>query len=243
MSPAVRSGRIVIAAETKGMQNELQRFTGLPVSLSPHPVEFRRPSDTLTSVSLGQRHPLTVTCPGFARHEKGSDLLQGAIRILFASQHRCKFRFVLQWPKPFEMPDQKLMGPSLELLSDKRVEFLNRNLSPEEYTQLLDRTDLIVLPYRRCSYHHRVSRVAIEAAGHGIPIIYTEGTWAEEVASLADCGISIHSESAEEVATAILNASERVNELRFRARAGAFKVSNYHSVATFAKMLRDLKKK
>lgn len=37
----VRRGRVVLAAETRGMQDELRRFTGLPVRLFPHPVEER----------------------------------------------------------------------------------------------------------------------------------------------------------------------------------------------------------
>ena len=48
LSPAVRSGRVVLAAETQGMQDELQRFTGCPVTLAPHPVHFPRISNPST---------------------------------------------------------------------------------------------------------------------------------------------------------------------------------------------------
>jgi hypothetical protein len=40
MRGVVKKGTVVLAAETKGMQDELQRFTGLQVRLFPHPVQI-----------------------------------------------------------------------------------------------------------------------------------------------------------------------------------------------------------
>lgn len=236
MTAEVRSGRVVLAAETKGMQDELHRFTGLPVQLVPHPVKF--PSQPKPSIldSRLMTQPLTITCPGFARHEKGTDLFQDAIRLLLFRSDADRFRFVLQWPKTFAMPNGSVLGPDPALINNPRVEFLNQNLSHDEYASLMARTDLIVLPYRRNSYHHRVSRVAIEAAGNGIPIIYTSGTWSTEVAELAGCGVPILGETHEEVAVAIIQAAGNLAELKIKAQAGATHVQEYHSVQT----LRDI---
>jgi glycosyltransferase involved in cell wall biosynthesis len=239
MAPAVRSGRVVLAAETKGMQDELQRFTDLPVTIAPHPVDFTTQARPSTLDPRLSTQPLTITCPGFARHEKGTDLFQDAIRIMLARPDADRFRFVLQWPEPFAMTDGSMLGPDPALLSDPRVEFLNQNLSSSEYACLMDRTDLIVLPYRRSSYHHRVSRVAIEAAGYGIPIIYTKGTWSEEIAELAGCGIPVLTESADEVADAILLAVDKYTELRKKAAVGASRVIKFHSVETLRNLLNN----
>jgi len=235
MAPAVRSGRVVLAAETKGMQDELQRFTGLPVTLAPHPVNFESGIPTLSPQPSD--FPLTITCPGFARHEKGTDLFQDAIRILLSRPGADRFRFVLQWPKPFAMPDGSILEPDRELSLDQRVEFLNHNLNVLEYEELLSRTDLILLPYRRNSYHHRVSRVAIEAAGRGIPIIYTEGTWSGEVAELAGCGIPIREESAEDVARSLEEAVNQILLLSPQALTGAPLVRKYHSLETLRRVI------
>ncbi len=239
MTGSVRSGRVVLAAETKGMQDELQRFTGLPVQLAPHPVEFQLSREPSTIVPRLSTQPLTITCPGFARHEKGTDLFQEAIRILLARPDADRFRFILQWPEPFAMPDGTMLGPNPLLIADQRLEFLNQNLNSDEYAALLARTDLILLPYRRSSYHHRVSRVAIEAAGRGIPMIYTKGTWSEEVAELAGCGVDIADESAEEVANSILKGSDEVSDLAIRAGVGADRVRTYHSGATLRQLLKS----
>jgi glycosyltransferase involved in cell wall biosynthesis len=245
LTPAARSGRVVVAAETKGMKDELERFTGLPVTLAPHPVHFTDSSKTTLSTTFRSQVsgfiplPLTITCPGFARHEKGTDLFQEAIRILLARPDADRFRFILQWPEPFAMPDGTMLGPNPLLIADQRLEFLNQNLNSDEYAALLARTDLILLPYRRSSYHHRVSRVAIEAAGRGIPMIYTKGTWSEEVAELAGCGVDIADESAEEVANSILKGSDEVSDLAIRAGVGADRVRTYHSGATLRQLLKS----
>ena len=114
LAPGVRSDRVLLAGETKGMQDELQRFTQLSVRLFPHPV----PSPTekkeaeLASCSAGEAGSseviITITCPGFARYEKGNDLLQEAIKIILSRPSGNSCRFVMQWPKVFEMPDGTL---------------------------------------------------------------------------------------------------------------------------------------
>jgi glycosyltransferase involved in cell wall biosynthesis len=245
LTPAARSGRVVVAAETKGMKDELERFTGLPVTLAPHPVHFTDSSKTTLSTTFRSQVsgfiplPLTITCPGFARHEKGTDLLQDAIRILLSRPDANRFRFVLQWPEPFAMLDDTIIGPNPALLKDSRVEFLNQNLNSEEYDALLNRTNLIILPYRRSSYHHRVSRVAIEAAGRGLPMIYSKGTWSEEVADLVGSGVVIADESAENVVKSILKASDEFSDLAILTGSGACRVREYHSVESLRSILKS----
>jgi len=234
LASAVRSGRILLAAETLGMQDELQRFTRLPVSLFPHPVppasEYRQPTN---------EDEITITCPGFARHEKGNDLLQEAILAILSSPDNQRFRFIMQWAEPFAMPNGSLLSPHPRLLNDPRVEFLNQSLDSAAYEQLLARSHLVILPYRQESYHHRVSRVAIEAASRGIPIIYTRGTWMSEIAKLAGCGIEIEEESASSIQNALERAATGYQQLKEIALRNASKVASFHSTNQFSLMLKD----
>lgn len=233
LAPAVRDGRVELAAETKGMQDELRRFTGLPVSLFPHPVP------TAPESSEKPASPVVIACPGFARHEKGNDLLQEAIKTLLAGPDGGRLKFIVQWPDAFAMPDGSMLGPDPGLIQDPRVEFLNRSLDAAEYEALLQRTHLIVLPYRRESYHHRVSRVAIEAATRGIPLVYMDGTWSQEIAALAGCGVAIADETGAAVAEGLDQAIRRLGALADLARAGAPAVSAYCSVSRFRSQLAD----
>ena len=227
LAPAVRSGRVVLAAETEGMREEIQRFTGLPVALFPHPVPPPPPRGGMTPADDGI---VTISCPGFARHEKGSDLLQAAIKRILASPEGGGYRFIVQWPEPFPMPDGTLLGIDPELARDPRIEWLNSSLDADAYEALLARSDLVILPYRRESYHHRVSRVAIEAASRGIPMIYTKGTWSGSIAEIAGAGVAIAEETMDAVVVAIVEARRGLGGLRTTAAAGAAKVAAYHSV-------------
>ncbi len=83
---------------------------------------------------------------------------------------------------------------------------------------LVARSDLIVLPYRRSSYHNRVSRVAIEAALHGIPLVFMSGTWCDELVELTGAGVAIAAETPEAVAEALRSALRELPALRQRAQ-------------------------
>lgn len=243
LRPAVESGRVTLAAETLGMRDELERFTGLQVSLFPHPVPAPPASKERASSlpDVQEDHiPLTITCPGFARHEKGNDLLQEAMEMLTDTLDGHHLKFIMQWPKSFELPDGSFLGPNRSLEEAGRVQFLNKNLDKSAYEDLLSQTDLVILPYRRNSYHHRVSRVAIEAASRGIPLIYMSGTWSEEVAELAGCGVKIRDETAKAVAQAIEEAVGKYTELKKVACSGAQEVARFYSGSEFRQCLFNL---
>ena len=239
LAPAVRKERVVLAAETDGMRRELEQFSGLPVRLFPHPVP---PPRELPPPTAGVS-PFRLTAPGFARHEKGSDLLREAIEGLLEKNAADGIEFVLQWPEPFAMPDGALLGPGKKLESDPRVRLVNENLDPAAYEELIASSGAVLLPYRRNSYHNRLSRVAIEAAGRGKPLVYTTGTWTEEVAGIAGTGVPVREESAEALAAAILEAMARRHELEAEARAGAAAVAAFHTAETFREQLQEVMEK
>jgi len=240
MAPAVRAGRVTLAAETKGMQDELQRFTDLPVSLFPHPVHLDGAAASQgTQRQVSHDKVLTICCPGFARHEKGSDLLHDAILKILESPLADRFRFILQWPLPFGMPDGSTMSPDPRLENDPRVELLNASLDAEAYAGLLARTDFVILPYRSQSYRQRLSRVAIEAAGAGIPLIYTAHTWTEEVATVAATGIRIEKETVDGIVSALTVAAECAEAMTTVARKNAATVRAFHSAGRFRQLLVD----
>jgi hypothetical protein len=228
MGPAVRRGKVVLAGETNGMCRELGQFTGLPVACFPHPVP-----PPAAKQPFQKRDSLTLTCPGFARHEKGTDLLQEAILELLEDKAFAHLHFVLQWPKPFQLPNGVLLGPDSRLVREEKVELLNDTLDGTGYEALLLRSSLVLLPYRRASYHNRVSRVAIEAASREIPLVHMLGTWSDEVAAMTGAGVAIREETGQAVLEAIKEAVRSIDTLREKAVSGAGGVKDYFSVATF----------
>jgi glycosyltransferase involved in cell wall biosynthesis len=239
MAGQVRKGRVILAGETAGMVDELKRFTGLPATLFPHPVHLPAPpANTDATRPDSDDGILTVSCPGYARHEKGSDLLHDAILRILDGPDGHRFHFVLQWPAPIGMPGGGTMSPDPRLLADGRVEFLNDNLPSVQYAALLERSHFIILPYRSHSYHQRLSRVAIEAAGMGIPLIYTKHTWVEEVVGIVGAGVPIKHETVDSVVEALRMAAGHASELRRSARENSRKIKEFHSAAEFRRRLQ-----
>jgi glycosyltransferase involved in cell wall biosynthesis len=219
LKPLVESGDVVLAAETEGMADEYFSFCGVPFRCLPHPIHF----DHLENATDPGRFPaepgtLTFGCFGFARHEKGSDLLQEAILLIRQRQPTVRIRFLIQWLDDFRAPDGTLVTRHPALLRDPDVEYITRSLTGSEYTQLLDRIDAMVLPYRAASYYARVSRVAIEAASMGIPLVYTRHTWLEELVTEFGSGAGFQNEDIEGLVDAILQVATQIDFFQNRAR-------------------------
>lgn len=169
-------------------------------NLESSPQENQSALATLNSTSI---HPTRFACYGFARYEKGSDLLKAALEHLLKDQPDLNAQFRIQWTDPFGMPDGSLCEPSLFLTNHPQVSIINRPLLTDDYQALLHTTDCMILPYRNSSYYARVSRVAIEAACLGIPMIYTKGGWLEETVMEFGAGIGIEDENVDELFEAI----------------------------------------
>jgi glycosyltransferase involved in cell wall biosynthesis len=209
--------------------------------------------------------PVVVVAPGFARYEKGSDLMQAAIRLVLQKAETLKLeklksldagrstldsyascsplpalRFVLQWPEDFDLPDGRRCGPNPDLLKDERVKFSKDLLTGEAYWDFLQQADVIVLPYRSESYRARVSRVAIEAAMLGKPMVYTKGTWISEVVAMGGAGVAIAEETPQSLAEAIQMAIGDLDTLQSEAERGVARVRNFYSVSSFHHLLVEV---
>jgi hypothetical protein len=387
LRPAVCRGQVVIAAETKEMQAEIERFSDLRTVLFPHPVELpaellqgkaetlkseilkkKQPEDRLGTTNDTNQHetltmdgsdrhgcgaglrlagqagaafsnpsaselardsenaaltrsasipasaldaglstldskapatshsllatapealaldlparPVLVVAPGLARYEKGSDMMQAAIRLLLQKAETLKseklkegcsapkdrrseigdrglressnlvpssattggrtLKFVMQWLEDFDLPDGRRCAPDPDLLKDERVKFSKDLLTGEAYWDFLRQADVVVLPYRSESYRARVSRVAIEAAILGKPMVYSKDTWISEVVAMGAAGVAIAEETPQSLAEAIQMAIGDLDMLQSEAECGVARVRNFYSVSAFHHLLGEV---
>ncbi|OMP31780.1 glycosyltransferase [Mangrovimonas sp. DI 80] len=189
--PYVETGKVVLGVETKGAKTEFEHISGVNFKLFPHPVPF--------SLDIEDRvnKPLHLACYGFARYEKGSDLLQDAILEIVKDSNYGHVHFSIQWTSPFDLPNGENCEIKSELKASNQVTVIDKALDTSEYINLLKDTDAMLLPYRNSSYYARVSRVAIEATNMGIPCVYTKGGWLEDTISEYGSGVGIDDESVE----------------------------------------------
>ncbi len=230
----VASGKVVLAAETRAMAAEFTRFCGVPFQCFPHPVEF----DGAPDPDRAETREIVLSCLGFARYEKGSDLLQAAIlRLRKQRPDLGRVRFVIQWLEDFRGPDGVKFEREPVLVADPGVEFLSHSFTPSEYRAQLARTDGMILPYRARSYHARVSRVAIEAAILGIPMVYTRKTWLAELVRDGGAGVGFEDENLDELASGIICLADELPEWRTKAAAAARAARRLHSADYFRQCL------
>ena len=132
-----------------------------------------------------------------------------------------------------------MVSPDPTLVASDRYLLVNELLTRQAYAELLCSSDLIILPYRRSSYYNRVSRVAIEAAIYGIPLVYMSGTWCEELVTLTGAGVPILEETPDAVTHALLTAIQSLQILNQRAQTAKSLVQSHFSADRFCQLLLD----
>jgi len=208
----VEQERVEFAVETEGAKREFESISGLPFHLYPHPVPMAENPPPMATSAASTPH--TFACYGFARYEKGSDLLKESIGQLIESNAVPEVNFRVQWLESFQLPSGETCLPGDQLTNHPRVEVIDKTFDSAEYAQLLGTTSLMILPYRNEAYHARLSRVAIEAICSGIPLIYTPHGWLEEITQKYGAGVRMTDESPTALTAAIKTAAQNYAELR-----------------------------
>jgi len=229
LGPEVRSGKVVLGVETKIMQEALSKLTGVPFAWFPQPV----PPPVCSPKQPGQW--IEMACFGAARAEKGSDVLQEAIRLHQRAKPASRARFTIQWVEDF-ISGGRTIVKSPELQHDSRVHFMTRYCVGGEYADCLRQTDVMLLPYRLSSYGLRGSRVVIEAAVNSIPVVTTRGSTLAEVAAKYGAGLECEDGNPQSLADAIAEMESRIEEMRGRAARAAVSAAELFSVKEFQRL-------
>jgi glycosyltransferase involved in cell wall biosynthesis len=180
--------RVMIAADNQGLAKFYGKLAGFEVPDLPIPIRYpdphaaHRPCSPAADSTMPRRPHFVYL--GEAREEKGIHLIYEALR-----QHLPELegiRFTIQCGRP------ELLGGLLEEwrreLPD--VNFIDRNLTEDEYLSLLAGADAVLVPYQPDIYDVRTSHVFLEAVGAGKPVMITAGTWMDlELARLDNAGV------------------------------------------------------
>jgi glycosyltransferase involved in cell wall biosynthesis len=170
---------------------------------------------------------------GFARHEKGSDMLAEAVERCLADERFASARFVLQWGEDYTDARGRRITLSNRVRTDPRVRIIDSPLDEQRYSEMLDSVSALILPYRRSSYYARLSRVSIEAACRGIPIIATPQTHLAWVIDEMGAGLLMEGETADHLVAAMARFLGCAPQLTAQAAARAPRARRYFSPETF----------
>jgi glycosyltransferase involved in cell wall biosynthesis len=229
----VGQGRIILGAETEPMVSAMTQLTGVPFQYLPHPVE------PLGLNANAKENPATIIrfgAYGSARYEKGSELIQEAIRQYLADQPDPRVTFALQWISDCTLPDGTSATLNPVLVDHPQCEIIHEFFPEGGYEAQIAKTAVMILPYRD-AYRLRVSRVVIEAMQAGMPTIVAKGTTLHQQANDHGTLIECEQNSPQSILDAIRFTIRNINKLRADALRTAASSQEHFSVKTFRQLI------
>ena len=197
------------------------------VSDLPPPAAARKPG------------PLRFYYPSNVQHDKGFDVLVAALEELARKDFKVRLS-----PEVEAEPGQKAeIFRSYELICRSFVsyprpeqqEWLSRlpehdglrivpgSLSDQEFTQLLEDADVLLIPYRNSAFAGRTSGIFADAVALHKPVITTRQTWAGEWTQRLENGLTFADASGWDLARAVEEMVVRFDQIKART-AGAEQV-------------------
>jgi glycosyltransferase involved in cell wall biosynthesis len=199
--------RLLLSAGGTAFAQAMTRILELPVEVFPLPVQHELPAARLDKLSSEQ--PPLIVFLGAMREGKGSELA-GAVIHRVLQQHPCCRFFLQANPVCWEERWRDDIGP----LGMPRVHIHGGEMTQEEYQDVMNRADLVLLPYLPAEYTLQTSGVFSEAMAMGKVSIIPEGTWMADMALELGGGSVMyprHEEGA--IVEAILKALEHLPQL------------------------------
>jgi hypothetical protein len=185
------------------------------------------PIQTMPAIYKGLREPrlrerdvdglITIAFLGYQRIDKGYHLVPEIVRDLLEQP----LKFLIHDSGRIDFPaiSQQLRALASE---NPRVAFVEKPGDQFYWQDLLDHSDLIVLPYEPNQYHRRGSGVATEAVSQGIPMVVPSGSTMETLAiRYQGCATTFPTWDFRAVALAIERAAANFEILAKQAEAGA----------------------
>lgn len=236
-APEVASGKVVLGAETRPMAKALSDITRVPFTYLPHPVESPANSSSASVEDIAEKkRSILFGAYGAARADKGSELLQRAVRQLLEQSPEIPARFALQWITDFRDEHGNVVSCDPWLRDHPKVEVIDEYFVGGRYREQLSKTDVLLLPYGK-DYRLRVSRVVIEALAQGKPVVVASGTTLEDQSREFGASVAFDNKSVDCLVQALQESVTNFAKLDHRARHQSAAARDHFSVATFRNIL------
>lgn len=205
--PEEAARRLVTICETKEVADEYRPLLHSPPIVAPVPVLQRRftrdPGRRVTGEGT------TVSFLGGARPEKGLHLMPRVVELVLAQDPGVQFSIHLMGPRTYVDGVREALEPHR-----RSVKIVEGEVGEDRFVQLLQATDLMILPYDPARYRTRGSGVFSECKSAGIPMVLPRHTAIGAEAADKGLGVTFDDHSAESIARCALIALEHVESLR-----------------------------
>ena len=231
---AIVLGRASVVADSSRLASDYAEISGVKARVVPSPRTMPAPASEPPFKSTDR---ITFGALGSARYDKGSDLFQGAIKLLAKGRRDAGMKFVLQWHRPMQLPSGSICEIDAELSSKENVTYVREPLNSSDYDDLFRSIDCMVLPYRRELYRSSISGVCVEAACAGVPVICCDGTWLADFIADQGAGIVVPEGDVSALAQAIETIANGIDRYSQEARTISLRAREQNSPRRFMETL------
>ena len=215
---------LLLCTQTEEIAREYESLLG--TKPTPLPYYLDPPSAASSASDRDQGSGYLVSYLGGARLERGFELLPAVISSCLAANP--KLRFFVQVNHHAQPPrDARQLG------TDERVSTHSGTMDPDAYLTAMVEASLILLPLDPAHYRTQSSGVYWQACMAGTPVAVPAGTWMAERVRVHGHGVVFASVSPNSIAAAVLDAHDRIAELRANARRYATLLRAEHGTAAF----------
>ncbi|MEB3312048.1 MAG: glycosyltransferase [Snowella sp.] len=218
--------------------NELSPIQLIQVAIPFRQEKLRDHATQNNEVLENINKPIHLVYLGDARSEKGYHHLPSLIENLWTDYLEPeKIKFTIQSNFNINGGESVVLDAKLKLeqYPSRNVQLIQEAMLPDEYYQLLNSADLVILPYNPESYQ-RTSGVLTEALAAGKPVVVPENSW---LAQQVDESRAVIFESPETLASSVIQAINNLDELTKAANAYKLEWRVKQSPDTFVKCLLE----
>lgn len=176
--------KIILGTDSDILVQEFYKFEKIPVVLFPIPIpnqifQIGTISQSMNQQFLEKEKYITIVSLGPARDDKGSYLLYETIVEVLNRWDGKKIQFLIQTKTSDQGSERTRRTIGLLSSIGPCVKTFNRSLSQEEYWNIFNQADIVLLPYEAKAYRARTSGIFAEAMTLGKYIIIPRDTWME----------------------------------------------------------------
>lgn len=230
-------GQVVFLTDSEALKAEHERFLRSPVGVVPIPHAatglVRHPGASSTVVSY----------LGGAFYYKGFDLAVAVAARLYRSHPDVRWRIQLSAVAGHDRHAPRLERAMAELrrLADvPSIELIDGLLDADTYADVLQKSTVLLIPYRGVHYHSSTSGVFAEAVAHGVVPIAAAQSWAGGELRRLGLGELTFEEDSEASLTAVVErVLDNLPTLRSRMTEAANAWRAYHNPVSYVTIFTE----
>jgi glycosyltransferase involved in cell wall biosynthesis len=230
--------KIIFTTDSDVLAEEYRRLTTIPIHVLPIPHTSSTQFKDLTSTKTDRS--IRMVSLGGVRLSKGFGILARAIKKLSEDNNLHGLTFSLQCYQSQWGSSGAESVSLLKSLALPNVELIEYALSEEEYLQLLENSDVVLIPFFRDVYRGNTSGTFTEALAAGKPVVVTSGTWMSSQLDHFGAGVVFLDQDVNDLARAMCEMRDNYFNLAALAEARRADWIEFHSPQNFLDKLLKL---